>query len=270
MVLHPFTTAPVLGASERYIPVWSAIEASQLRRDQEYWLVSQPDHAALSGDLAGNIVSPMLPQLTPDAVQAIALHDAGWSILPSEKDPTTPPLLRDDGTPLSFLEIAPADFTRAWIASIDLGEEVSALGGLMVSGHFVRIAKMRLEQKEDAPEDTRLLRAFIDQERIRRERLVPLAHLSTEEVELFTDVLQFCDVLSLYLCCGSTAQVEFPQEFSGRCIRVRRLGDVIRCDPSPFRREGHPDDGISLGVRAGRFPHSDTAANFVALPLLLS
>ena len=81
-------------------------------------------------------------------------------------------------------------------------------------------------------------------------------------------MLQFCDVLSLYLCCGAAQDVEFPQRFGAKPIRLRRearaadQAAVCRFEPSPFI-----GGGVDLAVLARRFPsdrepqHDDVAVS---------
>ncbi len=58
-------------------------------------------------------------------------------------------------------------------------------------------------------------------------------------MEYWTDVLQFCDLLSLYLCCGSEESVEFPQRIGpkGETIKLQVKDGVIVLTPSPLARE---------------------------------
>ena len=73
------------------------------------------------------------------------------------------------------------------------------------------------------------------------------------------DLLQFCDVLSLYLCCGARAHVEFPQRFGDQSISLQRQGEMCVMKPRIF------GDGASLAVRARRYPGGDA----VSVPVLL-
>jgi hypothetical protein len=82
-------------------------------------------------------------------------------------------------------------------------------------------------------------------------------------VERLVDLLQFCDLLSLYLCCGSHAHVQFPQAVGSRSITLRRDGELCLLDPSPFREE------ISLGVPARRDSASGSEPNACVLPVLI-
>ncbi|MGC2323360.1 MAG: DUF3891 family protein [Terriglobales bacterium] len=243
------------------IPVWDAILPTQKARAPEYWLIAQPDHAALSGDIAAALGPPLLPRLIPEVVQGIALHDEGWAPFDAQVSVA-------DGKPRSFLDLGPRDFLRAWRASIECAAKVAPIAGAMVSGHFWRLGKNRLESGIDNTEDRAVLRNFLEHEQARQERF--LGGHSRDELEFLTDVLQFCDVLSLYLCCGATHDVEFPQRFGQRPVRLRREADrsqdqaaVCRFEASPFT-----GGGVDLAVSARRYP-SDREASMATLPFLL-
>jgi hypothetical protein len=242
------------------VPVWDAIHPTQKTRSPEYWLITQPDHAALSGAIAAALGPPLLPRLSPEVVQGIALHDDGWRPLDAQ-------VRVADGKPLSFLDFGPLDFLPAWRASIESAETVAAIAGAIVSGHFWRLAKNRLEWGIDGAEDRKLVLDFLAAEDARQQQL--LSGYSRETFELLTDVLQFCDVLSLYLCCGATPDVEFPQKFGSAPIRLHR--EAARCsdqaalcrfEPTPFT------DGVDLAVIARRYP-SERQPGTITLPFLL-
>jgi hypothetical protein len=180
-------------------------------------------------------------------VLAIAAHDDGWA-------PFDAQVAVAHGNPLSFLDFGPRDFLCAWGGSIERAEKIAPMGGAIVSEHFRRLAKNRLEWGIDGSEDRRLLLSFLESQHTRQERL--LGSQSREEFEFLTDVLQFCDVLSLYLCCGAAQDAEFPQKLGVEPIRLHReatrgndLAAICRFDPSPFTR-----GGVDLAVVARRFP----------------
>jgi len=77
------------------------------------------------------------------------------------------------------------------------------------------------------------------------------------------DLLQFCDLLSLYLCCGSNEDVEFPQRLAPSPIRLRRNGGGFRLEPAVIK------SGAGLGVTARRHPTSRTEPNVTTLAFLL-
>jgi len=241
------------------VPVWDAILPTQKARAPEYWLITQPDHAALSGAIAAALGPPLLPQLSSEVVQGITLHDEGWA-------PFDAQITLTDGRPLSFLDFLPKDFLRAWNGSIERAEKIAPIAGAMVSEHFSRLARNRLEWRIDGAEDRKLLLDLLEHEQARQQRL--LGGYSQEEFEFLTDVLQFCDVLSLYLCCGAVQDVEFSQRFGAKPIRLRReaardQAAVCRFEPTPFT-----GDGVDLAVLARRFP-ADREPGTMTLPFLL-
>lgn len=243
------------------LPVWDAIHPTQRATAPDYWLITQPDHAALSGDIAAALGPPLLPNLSPEVVQGITLHDEGWTAFDAQIAVT-------DGRPLSFLDFLPKDFLRAWSGSIESAEKIAPIAGAIVSGHFSRLGRSRLESRIDDAENCGLLAAFLACEQERQKRL--LGGHSREEFEFLTDVLQFCDVLSLYLCCGAVQDVTFPQRFGRKPVRLRReaarspdQAAVCHFDPSPFA-----EGGVDLAVSARRYP-PDSQPSTVTLPFLL-
>lgn len=268
MILYPLGAAS--SASSQIIPAWNAVAASQKENASAWWLIAQPDHAALAGDLAAQFNTAEFPRLQDDIVRAISLHDAGWAkydgggLAGGGKGNAPQPPHNRNGRPLSFLQAPVRMFLEAWVASIQCAEEkAGAIGGLMVSGHFRRLAEHRLNSVEDTLEDTARIRAFMEHEAKEDAARLSRQSRSCSEVEDLVDLLQFCDLLSLYLCCGSRASVQFPQAIGARSIVLHRDGELCRLDPSPFREE------ISLGVPARREPASDTEPDASVLPFLL-
>ncbi len=243
MVLYPLN-APADVSRKDVIPAWNAIERTQKQAASEWWLIAQPDHAALSGDLASRIFSPDFPQLDAHVLQAIALHDEGWA----QFDGGRALKLNGQGRPVSFLETSLPDFVIAWRGSIERSEQIAPIGGILVSEHFCRIARARLQSGADTADDKRIIRDFLQGEAERQTQLSRGLRRSAAEISLLVEVLQFCDLLSLYLCCGSQDNVEFPQKFKARTIFLRREAELCCMEPALFGR------GTSLAVRARRFP----------------
>ena len=75
-------------------------------------------------------------------------------------------------------------------------------------------------------------------------------------------MLQFCDLLSLYLCCGAREAVEFPQSFGGRPLRLEPQSGDAACSisPSPFAA-----GGASLAVSGKRPGAGGEARTFAFL-----
>jgi hypothetical protein len=272
MVLYPLNSAPPETSPPSTTSAWEAVARKQKEAATAWWLVAQPDHAALAGDLAASIQSADFPELDAEVVQAITLHDAGWAAFdggdargaggaPLAQART--PHLTHSGRPLSFLDMALGDFLRAWTASIERAVEVAPVGGIMVSEHFSRLAAMRLSMNLDREEDAAKMREFVRGEVERRKTLAKDDPHRESGRSVLVDVLQFCDLLSLYLCCGSKDSVEFPQRFNGRTIRLWRVGEMGQTEPALFGR------GLSLGVRARRYPSSGETPS-ITIPFLLA
>lgn len=259
MVLYPLSAPPddtrvAAGNGSQPSPAWDAIERAQRRTADEWWLVAQPDHAALAGDLADRIESGLFPKLDNDVVQAIALHDEGWA----EFDYAAPKFV--NGRPASFLEMPPVDFLRAWRGSIQRAEQVAPIAGILVSEHFCRLGRAGLPRVSS--EAKSLIEEFLQAEQLRQQRLTSAQKRTTEEVRLLVDVLQFCDLLSLYLCCGSREWIEFPQQFQKHRVRIRYQGELAQTDPPVF------NGGASLAVTARKYPPARAAAENI--PILIA
>ena len=261
MVLRPVSSAETQHAASRSLPVWDAIHPTQKASAPDYWLITQPDHAALSGAIAAALGPPLVPKLSSEVVEGIARHDDGWSEFDAQVSLT-------NGRPLSFIDYLPKDFLRAWTGSIESAEKIAPIAGAIVSSHFSRLGQHRRESHLDDAKNSLLLAEFLAGEQERQQRL--LGTHAREEFEFLTDVLQFCDVLSLYLCCGVVEDVEFPQRFGSKPMRLRReaartpdQAAVCHFDPSPFA-----EGGVDLAVSARRCP-PDRQPSTATLPFLL-
>src|SRR5579864_8698938 len=139
----------------KVVSAWEAVEKKQKQNADAWWLIAQPDHAALAGDLAASVSCSYFPKLEPDVLEAITLHDAGWaqfdrpheSLASLTSAKNSPAKASDSGRPLSFLDMSPADFVLAWSDSIERAQQSSPTGGLLVSQHFSRLAENRLAMR---------------------------------------------------------------------------------------------------------------------------
>jgi Protein of unknown function (DUF3891) len=264
MVLRPIlNSTPGLPASppKSCVSAWDIVEQLQRQPASGYWLITQPDHAALSGALARSFRSPLLPPVSPEVAQAIEVHDAGWA---SRDQPGGKTLiaLAGNGKPACFLDATPAEFVEAWVGSIEHAARLSPLGGLLVSHHFSRLCQYRLNLEVDPPRETALLRAFLQEQRRKQERLLADATESEapatrSQIDNWVDLLQFCDLLSLYLCAGGAEPAEFPQRLHGRTVRIAPERGAYILQPSLLSSEETPAKaftGVSFSVPATRYP----------------
>jgi hypothetical protein len=226
------------------IPAWDAIFRTQRDSSERYLLIAQDDHAHLAGELAAAFRRTWLTELDDEIVEAIRLHDCGWRALDEELLARA----RRGDAPISFLDMKVPEFLAAWTASIERVAGLSARGSAVVSLHFSRLAEYRLSARQDTPDNARQLATFLGVETRRRQSLLPAGDRSLAYV---TDALQLCDLVSLYLCCGTGAAVEFPQ--FGSKLKVRRQGDEFIFEPPFFVSP------LELSTGAAPWPQQDTA-----------
>ncbi len=264
MILRP--EAKPQPVNDGFVPSWEAVARAQKARSAKYYLVRQPDHARVSGEIARHLAIAGGPPVEDDIVRGISLHDEGWKEFDNgcERLSATPATyskdniaLKAQGRPLSFLDIKAGDFLRAWQGSIDAAEAVAPIAALIASGHFVRLGKFGMEMGVYSGDDLRSVREFLAAEEQRQERLLRLQNRSEGEVQYWTDVLQFCDLLSLYLCCGSEESVEFPQQIGpgGQTIRLQLRSGAFELSPPPFAKEAE------FAVEAHAYPTDLRAAS---------
>lgn len=233
MILRPLEPAAPL--DEKFVPAWPVVERIQREKYTSCWLITQPSHAALAGAIAAKLVAPHLPKLDAELIQAIALHDAGWGIVDAQA------IMQSRSShlhrPESFLAAGVTEFLAAWDKSIVVAESACAAGGYIVSRHFQRLAEQHqslaernLSAAEHDEQTRQKLKAFLEREAHRQKKLAAEQTRSVEELELLTDVLQFCDLLSLYICAGARENVEFPEYF-GITARLRVTAEDYRLEP---------------------------------------
>ena len=255
MILRPLTTPK---ATDKLSPIWDAIFLTQKQPATEWLLITQSDHADLAGEMARRISHPNFPSLDADVVQAIALHDYGWTEVDNPRETEAD----NRGRPLSFFEETPGNIFRAWRGSIERACLVAPISGILVSEHFSRIAHDFAHAANTPPEMVQVLTTFLERERDRQEELRAMQNHSVEEISELVDALQFCDLLSLYVCCGAREAVEFPQKFNGQAIRLRRSHESYCLEPALF------GSGASLAIEAYKFP-TESSAGAVTVPILL-
>jgi hypothetical protein len=267
MILRP-ETKPA-HTDNVFVSAWEAVARAENTSSAKYYLVRQPDHARVSGKIVRHFAIAGAPPVDDDIVRGISLHDEGWAAFDEgrERLQATPATYSDknvalnaEGRPLSFLEIKAGDFLRAWRGSIDSAEAVALIAALIVSGHFSRLGKFGISMAAYPEDDARSVREFLASEEQRQCRLLRQQNRGESEVQYWTDVLQFCDLLSLYLCCGSQESVEFPQRIgpNGKTIRLQVQDGVFVLTPSPLAKV------VEFSVEAHSYPADTGASSTVA------
>ena len=243
MILRPLEP-PAANHSE-FLPAWSIVEQLQRQAHDGCWMITQPSHAALAGDFAHKIVDLRAPKVDLALVRAIALHDAGWGV------PDAQAIMQSrsvrQGSPKSFVDCSVSEFLSAWEKSIDIAESTGAAGGYIVSRHFCRLAEQRVNQTAEKTPDRGQLARFVESESRRHDQLAGRQERDQAELESLTDLLQFCDLLSLYVCSGAEDQAEFPEYF-GMKVRLRVENHAYGLDPPIIQ------SGAKFAVAALRHP----------------
>lgn len=259
MILRPNQSEQVASASAA--PVWPVIAARQRQSADSYWLISQPDHARLAGELAAHFCSPRFTEVTAGVAQAIGAHDEGWAMYPAEASISATPELSAEGRPVSFIEFAPPQFLSAWTRSIEAATQVCAAGGVIVSRHFCGLGEFRLKQGALPVGELTMIEIFLARERQRQEQLSTASGCGEPQLAAWLEVLQFCDLLSLYLCCGCRQAVEFPNQLTSAAVHALPMADenAYRLCPSPFQNET-VERAVTLTVATRRFPATGEAA----------
>jgi Protein of unknown function (DUF3891) len=234
MILRPLLPEEDWRAAAQLQPVWQVVSRVEAMEAEQYLLVGQPDHARLSGEMAAKFRATFLPSIDEKTARAISAHDAGWSQFPFERELQGNPPLTEGGRPQHFMQVAIDESLAAWRGSIKAAGEISPVGEYMVSGHFSRIARMRIQMEVDPGEVVDHLASFAREEEAAQEKLEWQIPLPKAQLTELIDLLQFSDVLSLYLCCGSHDPVDFPQDFRGERIQMRYEEGVFVTTPSIF------------------------------------
>lgn len=247
MILRPLD--PIPATSAEFLPAWSVVEQSQCQLTDACWMITQPSHAALSGEFAARMTGVNLPNMDAPVIRGIALHDAGWGM------PDAQAIMQSrsigQGAPKSFVARGVNEFVNAWEKSIDVAASASASGGYIVSRHFERIAKVNPSKLSEG--DRHFVESFLRNEAARQAKLAAKQEHTPEELETLTDVLQFCDLLSLYVCCGARQNVAFPEYF-GIKARLTVEEESYRLDPILI------EPGTEFVVAALRHPATKEAS----------
>jgi len=223
-------------------------------------MITQPSHAALAGEFASKMSGANAPKLDAALVRAIALHDAGWGI------PDAQAIMQSrsvsQGCPKSFIECSVIEFLDAWEKSIDVAASTSPAGGYIVSRHFYRLAEQRVTHSGGNGAERDKLARFMQSESRRQDQLAAKQERGAAELESLTDVLQFCDLLSLYVCSGAQDNAEFPEYF-GVKVRLTVENEAYKLDPSII------ESGANFAVAALRHPvMKETSGRALAVVIL--
>jgi hypothetical protein len=212
--------------------------------DRHLVLITQEDHAWLTGDLAASLPVPVPNRAA--FVAAARVHDNGW------REPDAAPTVDDEGRPHSFSNVPDDVYEDLWRRGIDRAAAVDPLVGLLVGLHGARFFETR-----DSPG----MRRLVEQERERQDRLLAELGLGgrwdalPERIAEASDWIAMLDALSLLLC-GAPLPDRIAPRVAGIEYVLHREGTEVRIEPWPFE-----DVPLHLGVRARRVPSGPYASD---------
>lgn len=165
------------------------------RRENEFVLIAQHDHALISGEFAAHLAEPFEPFAS--TVYAISHHDVAWveldhAVLWNEAK----------NQPYSFEDYPLAPKLEAYTKGISLVEAKDLYAGILCSKHYASF----FDHVSDPAG-----RRFREQELARQNKLLKrLSEPEKENLESNFRLLQFCDDLSLALCLNEPQQNTHP------------------------------------------------------------
>jgi hypothetical protein len=251
----------------------------------DFILITQHDHAILSGQLAERIGNPRFAKPEPYAstILGTQMHDCGW---PLHDDL---PTLNANGLPIDVFESTLAIAMKVWPASAERAAAADPYAGLLVSLHVMALSVFLFQppapfgsepQGRRPPRDTRppnQLAKFeinkfqhkeIELQENLRKRLglrtdLPLKYgLSENPIDVREQrlranfrLLQAMDRMSLALCCthppfGQTGDLYPTPDAAPTHLKLARAGGgPLIVDPWPFDR-----DAMDFQVPCRRVP----------------
>ena len=193
MILRKNPVSPPDDNARQIRRVWQTFLDTQKTNEPPYGIVLQPDHANLAGDIAAVLDPAVFGSIPAEVIHAISTHDAGWR----NSDEAQLQAI-GEFPPRPFPMLQPEETMSAWYESVRLAELVSPLTGVIVARHFCALAGN--DQRYEI---------FLWNERPRLERAEANLGIRREHLDRWMAAIGFCDVLSLYLCCGTNEPAEF-------------------------------------------------------------
>jgi hypothetical protein len=229
------------------------------RHGDSFFLVTQDEHAKLSGTLAARVGNDLFAMPSPydDVVRGISMHDSGWPL--HDDSPT----LDEKGLPLHVFESPAETSTAVWSESVRRASEAGDYCGLLVSLHVLALSSIalshymapdkRLTHARQVFELNKFQQNQIEAQENLRNRLhlrtdlplqyglAPRGSSAAEDLLLCNyNLLKAMDRVSLALLCSEplfeTIEGVYPRPGAEPIdLRLRNLGEwTLRIDPWPL------------------------------------
>lgn len=229
-------------------------------------VVTQPDHANLSGQVALHWGNDTFEKPSPHHSMIVAGedHDHGWRAYD-----LTPHIHDEDTTPIGFREVTADEWTTFYGSGVEQTTDVDPYGGLMVSLHASGLRKQGYGVRPEIPgmDGNSEYSSFVEeQEQFQEEIMAQLrdddrfAPYATEKEQEFLNeihesgtysgrcrmwynylLLEIFDLLAIYFCdnytLGETTIGPTPVAYNAETteLTVTPVDDAaVRIDPYPF------------------------------------
>lgn len=195
------------------------------RQLESAWLlISQVDHARLSGDLAAAWALAAPPR--GELLEAIAHHDDGW------REWEQRPTVDDAGRPRDFTEMPLDVALEIHTRSIERCAAFGPLAGWITSGHFAYLTR----QRDDAQTNPRAVEFLQRQARVQAdwEQQWTAAGNAPERLATGLKTLQAFDWMSLWLCIRERTEPEIFALPGDPPVTFTPSAEQITVSPWPF------------------------------------
>lgn len=240
----------------------------------QWILISQVEHARLSGILAGAWGRGPFEPLDPrdEIVAAVRHHDDGWSAW--EVAPKVDP---QSGSPLDFTEMPLAESLAIWRESIAAAEKIGPLAAYMVSGHFSALLRRFSSRWHSDPASAALAHGFLDQQTERQAHWLGLRFGGRARDARHRDAnravawLQMFDALSLWFCCAARTEPEIADPPGGPKLTLQPTDDAyhITVSPWPFVEPRVELTAVGRAIAIAHYANPSDLATAAAQPVTL-
>lgn len=227
--------------------------------EKEFWLITQADHARISGEMAQRIGNATYeaPDRADLVAQAIGMHDAGWPL--HDEHPTR----SQAGLPLDVFESPRSIAHVVWLESAKRALAVDPYVGLLVALHQLHLSSHSVSTNQPSRFDVQQMRQQFDLNKFQHQ-MIEMLEGARAKVGLRVDkplrlglsegwsdaaedklkhafrFLQALDVLSLAACCteppqSATQPVHTRPGSPTSPLKIHRPSrDEVHVKPWPF------------------------------------
>lgn len=234
----------LLGKFQTYDVIGDVKQMIIRESENEFIMITQHDHAQLSGEIARNIRKHFFVDTSniEEVLLAVYQHDRSWIKLDD-----TPIWNDSNSVPFSFIDYPILPKIVLYKYGIDQVEEMSKYAALLCSLHYTSFQVFHNTKNYDCIN-------FLTDELKRQNRIKSeLNHIGQETISAHLRLLQFCDDISLYACFNNPGvnkvdehpwyksgfkNSEFFDKENGHMINAFWNNQKeIKLTPSPFEKD---------------------------------